>query len=319
MSQANLHHGESSIDYTLDLYFYRLYGLRLASVLACPELSIDSPGEPDVVVRFGHVQWDSHMLASSYVARKIGPGRLLLNVPGIARFQMENGSRILIEPAADTTLPAIRLFLLGAAMSGILHQRGITSLHASAIATPEGAVIFAAPSGYGKSTLVAALSQRGYPLLADDICALTINDSEIWLHPAYPRVNLLPDALAALGRAPALEGSEEALIRPFSNKYCMPVRQFAHGATPVKTIYMLHPTDYDRVQLQTLYGFARVHELMNSTYGRGYVRELGEEERHLVNLQEIARQVDVVRVERPKEGYRLDELVDAIEADFSRG
>jgi hypothetical protein len=318
MSQTLLHDLESPTDHA-PVYYYRLYGLRLASALVCPELYADTPGEPDVVVHFAHVQWDPTTLASYYTDHRISPGCLLLNIAGIARFQIENGSKILIEPAADTTLPAIRLFLLGAAMSGILHQRGITPLHGSAIATPEGAVIFAAPCGHGKSTLAAALSQKGYPLLADDVCALTIGGAGIWLYPAYPRVNLLPDALTALGRAPATEGSEEARIRPFSNKYCMPVLQFAHGATPVKAIYRLYPTDCNHVKLQTVYGFTRVHELMSNSYGLRFVRELGKQESHLVNLQESARQVDVVRVERPKEGYRLDELVDAIEADFSRG
>jgi hypothetical protein len=300
-------------------HYYHIYGLRLASMPECPELQIAVPDTPDLVVRFGQVQWDAAPVPASGLARQIRPGSFLLIIPGVARFQIEDDCQIVIAPDEEATPAAIRLFLLGSAMGALLHQRGVTPLHGSAIATPQGAVIFTAPRGYGKSTLAAAFAQRGYPLLADDVCALAVDDAGVRLHPAYPRINLLPDALAALELAPVTDGAQEPLMKPFSNKYCVPVGDFAQGAYPLRTIYRLSPAACDRVQLQRLYGFTRISELMGSTYRVHFLRELGEEARHFEQLQQIARQVDFVGVERPQDGYRLDELVDAIEADFNRG
>jgi hypothetical protein len=250
------------------------------------------------------------------MARRIRSESFLLTIPGVAHFLIERGCEIVIEPIEGVTAAAIRLFLLGSAMGALLHQRGVIPLHGSAIATPGGAIIFTAPRGSGKSTLAAAFAQRGYPLLADDVCALTVTDAGIWLQPAYPRVNLLPDALATLGLTPADAGREEILMKPFSNKYCVPVGSFDQAPRPLKTIYRLTPTESARVQLQRLYGFSRIGELMSNTYRVHFLRELGEEERHFSQLQQIARQVDVVRVDRPSDGYLLDALVDAIEADL---
>ena len=41
-------------------------------------------------------------------------------------------------------------------------------------ASPGKAVLFCGASGAGKSTLAAALAQRGFPLVADDLCAITL-------------------------------------------------------------------------------------------------------------------------------------------------
>ena len=63
----------------------------------------------------------------------------------------------------------IRVFLLGSCLGALLHQRGVLALHASAIETDQGAVLFMGDSGMGKSTTLQAFIKRGYKMLADDI------------------------------------------------------------------------------------------------------------------------------------------------------
>lgn len=65
--------------------------------------------------------------------------------------------------------------------------RGHEALHAGAIATPSGAIAITAPSGGGKSTLLAELLGRGHKLMADDVLVLDSQGAKTPLaHPAPP-------------------------------------------------------------------------------------------------------------------------------------
>ena len=59
-------------------------------------------------------------------------------------------------PGRDLYESDVRVFLLGSCIGALLHQRGILVLHAGAIHTDKGAVLFTGPWGIGKSTLLAA-------------------------------------------------------------------------------------------------------------------------------------------------------------------
>ena len=91
----------------------------------------------------------------------------------VARYLVSGGCEIIIEPHPTATEKDVRLFLLGSAMGALLLQRGIWPLHGSAIAGRSGAALFVGVSGSGKSTLVGAFHQRGFQVLADDVCAIT--------------------------------------------------------------------------------------------------------------------------------------------------
>lgn len=287
---------------------YSLYGLRVRSALECPALRPGSDGPPDVTIRYGPVAGES---SDRVIAQPDGPDAFLLHIPGVARFRVVAGREIVVDRAPESADAAVRLFLLGSAMGALLHQRGITPIHGSAVDTGHGGLIFSGPQGHGKSTLAAAFAQRGYPLLSDDVCPLTADAGSVWLHPAWPRLNLLPDALDRL-EIPRAGG-----VQPFTGKHLVPVARFAEQPTRLLTLYELHPAAVSRVQLHELQGYDRLTCLMGNTYRVQFVRQMGHADRHFTALQEIARQVRVVRVERPATGYRLDELVAAIAADCS--
>jgi hypothetical protein len=92
---------------------------------------------------------------------------------------------------------------------------GYEALHAAAFVGSEGAVAITAGSGGGKSTLLAELLSRGYPLLADDITVLgprtTLSPrapGPLLAHPGPPLMNLPADTGAGLGSVIAPAGAE---------------------------------------------------------------------------------------------------------------
>ncbi|MBX2999490.1 MAG: hypothetical protein KF893_13320 [Caldilineaceae bacterium] len=291
---------------------YTIYGLHVASTLHLPELCEGDSGSSDVIIRQGTIPLAQDRPQERVAAWGTGQD-FYIHVPGIARFRVQRGREILVD-AAGIDEASLRLFLLGSAFGALLHQRGITPIHGSAVATPSGAIIFCGPQGHGKSTLAAAFGQRGNPLLSDDVCALHMDADGVWLLPAIPRYNLLPDAVAHLQISPVTVAPALSI----SGKHPVPPPTFAHTAQPLIALYQLEPAPVERIELRLLHGYAQLTALMGNTYRVQFVREMGLEAPHFAALQQIARQTRMVQVTRPQQGYRLEELISAIQDDFKK-
>jgi len=77
-----------------------------------------------------------------------------------------------------------------------LQVRGLEVLHASAVLTPRGVVALCAASRTGKSTVAFGLSQRGWPLWADDAVVFETSESGALAIPLPFRTRLRPAAAA---------------------------------------------------------------------------------------------------------------------------
>jgi energy-coupling factor transporter ATP-binding protein EcfA2 len=75
---------------------------------------------------------------------------------------------------------------------------GKTVLHASAVVTPVGAIVFIGESGQGKSTLCAAFGQLGFPALTDDCLLLEHYEDSLVGISSYPGLRLWPDTVSEL-------------------------------------------------------------------------------------------------------------------------
>ncbi len=84
----------------------------------------------------------------------------------------------------------------------ILH--GAVPLHAAALANETGALLLAAPSGFGKSTFTAMLARRhGWDALSDDISLLRHAAGMTTVSPTATGICLRPDSRKALGLSDA--------------------------------------------------------------------------------------------------------------------
>ncbi len=137
-----------------------------------------------------------------------------------------------------SSLENVATYLVGPILGLLLRLRGITCLHASAVASGDRAVAFVGSEGAGKSTTAAALARQGYPVLSDDVVTLVERGGAFHVMPAYPYLCLWPDSVEKI------EGSREAFSRftPEWDKRCLPLgtpdARFEDRALPLGAIYV---------------------------------------------------------------------------------
>lgn len=139
----------------------------------------------------------------------------------------------------NSTIEDTATYLLGPVLGRLLRLRGVTCLHASAVAFGEKAVAFVGSEGAGKSTTAAALALRGHAILSDDVVALAERDGSFYVHSAYPYLCLWPESVESI------YGSSDALPQ-FSTNYekrCLSLGKqelpFEERPLPLAAIYIL--------------------------------------------------------------------------------
>ncbi len=155
------------------------FGRRISTDIALPGALVDKdPGAAQIVIRRN---------AASIVNCQTGPtllrdGATLCFMPhGVAEYRCASTdpSTIDVIPHPYVAEDELAALLIATALPGLLWLQGAFMLHATAVQMPgrNQAIAIAAPSGTGKSTMLAALAARGARVLADDTVCLHIGDS----------------------------------------------------------------------------------------------------------------------------------------------
>jgi len=289
---------------------YLAYGLPILSGLAFPELRVRNCRDaPQVRIHTGDVAPELEGRTGKGALFETARSRFLLRLDGIARYLVTDGDQIVIDPAPGTDEDSIRLFLLGSVFGALLHQRGLLPLHASAIETARGAVLFAGASGTGKSTLAGAFYRRGYRVVADEICAL---DGDR-VRPAVPRLTLWPDAVEELG----LWSDAVRQVRPNIKRFHVPVEPLtAHDPLPVHAIYILSLTNRPDFAVSRLGGVETLQALINHTFRRQFIA-LESGAGYMSRITAAASTIPISRLVRSP-SRSLRETADLLERDFTR-
>ena len=298
-------------------HFYRVFGLALESAIECPELlPAEATTQPDIVIRTGDAPQTLEQPAETWTHWQTAPGHFLVNVEGLGRFHVRDGREITVQPAEGVSEETIRLYLLSACLSILLHQRRLFVVHCSGVATPMGAVLFAGKSGTGKSTTVSAFLERGYKILADDMLALTFNEEgQVMALPGFPQVKLWADSAEALGRSTA--GLRRVV--PQHDKFIAPERE-RYSAAPIRlhAIYDLRVVEGSELLLEPLAHTARFHILLDHTWQKATLTGLGVREWHFQTAARVASLTYAARLTRPPEPLDIIQAANLIEADMQR-
>lgn len=283
---------------------YSVFGLRLRSELALPEL-LEAYGSsrPQVTVRIGK--------APEPPAAGAGPhpvdGGLLLVIPQVARYFVRDGSEIVVEPEPGVPDANVRLFLLGSAMGVLLHQRGLLPLHANAVEVGGRAFAFMGKSGAGKSTLAAWFHDHGFRIVADDVCVVGFDDGGgPQVRPGISRLRLWREALDATGRDVA------AYQRSFfgddaPDKYDVPLSRpcSTDAPIPLAAVYLLERSE--TLSIEPLTGIAAAEAVFANTYRGAFVPKAGTSHDHWSACVQLVRGTPIFRAGRR---WGLDDMAE---------
>ena len=109
------------------LNHYQVFGLRIASEIPCPELiavepTATEPGDPRAAAppdcRWRLARLDAELDHASFgnARVQIAPGIYQFLIQDVARYRVQQGAQILVDPVPDADPGDVRLWLLGTAL-----------------------------------------------------------------------------------------------------------------------------------------------------------------------------------------------------------
>jgi hypothetical protein len=303
---------------------YHAFGLNIQSEIDLPEL-LTSESEAtdglrlascsaDVDVRFGSVPSQIEAQDSG-ICFQAAPSRMLINLPDVARFDIRDGREIVIDRADGVCDSTLRLFVLGYCMGALLHQRQKLVLHAAVVARDDHCLAFAGVSSAGKSTLAAALIQRGYNLVADEIGVIDVGPDKMpRVLPGYPALLLWKRSLKKLN----LDIEPMGPVRPEIEKFVVPV----HGSfldTPQRLthLYVLNSWNQEDVELKAAEGFGRFNAFLNHTYRERYLKGMGLARNRQQQVAAVVPHVKVQHLSWPQSWDDMDRAIEVVEEDLN--
>src|SRR5690348_8850051 len=143
---------------------YRIGPLVYVTQSLLPELPSASLTQavPPVSVRVGETPTGLNAPLARERSFEANDTEFLLRLDGVATYYAHDGIEVVIAPEQGAPELDVRSYLMGSLFAVLCHQRELLPLHASAVATEDGAIAFLGSSGAGKSSLAAFLARGGY-------------------------------------------------------------------------------------------------------------------------------------------------------------
>jgi hypothetical protein len=317
--------------------YYSIYGLNVFSSMPIPGITaLSKTVEADVEVSFQSTprldegstarakDWYTSCRLDgenepSLKVWKLGDGGCfrLRYCDGTEFFLSESGNEIWAAWPENMTLEDTATYLLGPIFGFLLRLRGVTCLHASAIAVDGRAIALIGPAGAGKSTTAASFARQGYPTLSEDVVALRDQGDSFLVEPGYPLIRLWPESVQALF------GSRDALplLTPNWNKQYLDLTQhdfnFQRQPLPLAALYFLDGRSEDPAApfVESVPSQTGLVELVTNTY-TNYMLDQRMRAREFDLLGRLINNTPLRRLKPHSDPARLPDLCRVILDDF---
>jgi len=287
-------------------YYYSAYGLILQSqlLLPCLPASVNDIALPNQVrIIYGSVAQeglDNPIIKT--VTSQATKTQFWLNIPAIARFLVSDGQHIIIDPMAGIDEDSIRVFLLSTCLEILLKQRNILILPGFALERKGLGVCFAG----SHAMLQGLFYQRGYTFLSSDVIAL---NSQVLLLPGIAQLEFWPNVLTALN----LQRQALKPVRPGIEKYIIPLEEHYYPKSlPLKIIYILKRHQHSSIHFSSVDQKDYWQQLIATPH---LSAPLWHEQQTEINYFD---EVEMICIQLPQSGLKLQELVTAIEHDLTQ-
>lgn len=213
----------------------------------------------------------------------------------------------------------VELLLLGEVFSLWLELHGIRAIHASATVVNDATIAFLAINQGGKTGLAAAFTQRGHPLLTDDMLPIERRGDHFLARPGYPSVKMWPDeAEYFLGEYEDLD-----IVIPNCSKRRIVIGShdfgmFCHEEKPLKVIYIPERLSSDSdIIIEPIPKKIAFFELLQNSFMAGFVEALGLQPERMNFFSNMVMQVPMRRLKYPDGFNQLSNVVDAVLEDIA--
>jgi hypothetical protein len=299
---------------------YRVYGLTLRTPLSLPIPAAPASTTADLHLRparAGEFPRRGGRPRSWFRYRALPDGAAHLEWRGLFEFLVSpDGGTVRYRRLARASDHSLGTYLLGHVLSFSLVARGAEPLHGTAVTVGGEAVVFLGECGDGKSTLGAAMIQRGAKIVSDDLIAMRRRGQSCLVQPGPARLKLYRHvARTVVGRR------REWPMHPDTAKLVVPVRARERVRQPVRlrAFYVLaRPARGARsrdIRIDTLSAGAAVVELLRSSFNLTVDSRWRERTRFAL-ASALARAVPVKRLTYPRSLAALPKVCDAVLRDL---
>ena len=287
-------------------YFYKLFGLGVKSSIRLPELTPVNT-EPDVFIRLNNAESTNQSLdertPKSFDIPFFCDNELI--------FRVIDGNEIIVNIKTSINQNTLRSLILSQGMGIILHQRGFLVLHGSAVQMDDGAVAFLGRCGDGKSTITAALNNKGYSIISDDVLPVKLDENNIpLLLPSFPTIKLYNDVIEYLNE----DYRNYDKIHPEIEKYLYKTKNMVKlDFTQFNTIYILDKAGKNEIRL--LKPQEKLISLIKNTYPKSMFGPI-EKTQNLKQCTTLLKNVEIKQLNVTHSFKKLGQLIEIVENDI---
>jgi hypothetical protein len=239
------------------------------------------------------------------------PDSYLLRFPNLADFHIDRTTlAVSCHPAPGVTPQTIQHLFLNQVLPLVQSKRGQLVFHAAAVVIGKQAVAFAAASGTGKSTLVAAFALAGYPFLTDDGLVVEARGDQFLALPSHPSIRLWSDSEQAL--LPPEASMAEPVSYTSKGRYLADEKLvFCETPQPLGRVYFLDETPSDSVRFEPV----KSSDALIRWVRHSFLLDIEERARLTTHFAQVGALVKIpihYRLEYPRNYDRLNAVIDAI-------
>jgi HPr Serine kinase C-terminal domain len=280
------------------MFSYFAYGLGIYSTFPLPEFTpVEATCDVTInIIRNKNIQSELDELENlekPWRCNQIGD-EIIFIVKKVGIFQVRQAREVTITSLPDVDERVISLYISGTIMAFLSYQRGLITLHASAVDVNGSVVAFVGESGAGKSSTAAAMQARGHAIITDDVLPIKPDGNSALVYPAFPQLKLSPEVAASLGH----DVESLLVLHPQLHKLGHRVADnFSHTNLPIQSIYVL--AEGDKLMVEPLSPQQALIELVHYSYGVRTLQQIVNSRAYFSQCIELLKKVNVYRLYRP--------------------